>query len=166
MLTLKIILEALFNRQDSIVIEMINKSIPIKKYHFKDKLFVIHSGFRFTTVDQKSFDILIDLSELDHPKLIHIPILTENSFPLLLGLVIFKKENYLDAFSTAIIVGLSEDKTKLYPIESEIEDIINYNLKHSEFYIFNSVDNSIIKRFPLSRLFTSRLSLIEGKFHP
>lgn len=165
MLTLKIILESLFNRQDSIVIEMINKSIPIKKYHFKDKLFIIHSGFRFTTLDQKTFDILIDLSELDHPKLIHIPLSTENSFPLILGLVVFKKVNYLDAFSTVIIVGLSKDNTKLYPIESEIENIINYNLKHSEFYIFNSVDNSIIKRFPLSRLYSPILSITEGIFH-
>lgn len=164
-MTLLIILEALYDKDDASLVEMINNSVPVKTYSFKNKLFVIHSGFRFMINAGKAFDLLIDLSDLNYPQLILSPVSELTSFPLILGLVVFKKNKYIDAFSKVMIAGISEDNVKIYPIESKVEDIEIMNLNHSEFYIFRAEDNSIIRRFPLSRLYNKSLLLRDGKFY-
>ena len=164
-MTLLIILEALYDEDDARVIEMINHSIPIKDYILKNKLFVIHSGFRFTLDSGKAFDILIDLSDLDNPKSILSPVSKLASFPLILGLVVFKKIKYIDAFSKVMVAGISEENSKIYPIESKIEDVVELNLNHSEFYIFRADDNTVIRRFPLSRMYKKALLQKDGEFY-
>lgn len=164
-MTLLIILEGLYNEDDAKVIELINDSSPIQTYPLKNKLFVFHSGFRFTIDTGQRFDLLIDLSNLDNPKLILTPIISTVSFPLILGLVVFKKNKYIDAFSKVMIAGISENYTKIYPIEAKIEDIVKNNLEHSEFLIFKADDNTVIKGFPLFRIYNKSLSQKDGKFY-
>lgn len=164
-MTLLLILDTLYLQYDRNLIEMINHARPIESYSFKNKLFVIHSGFRFTINTGKAFDLLIDLSDLNDPQLILSSVSELASFPMILGLVVFKKNKYIDAFSKVMIAGISEDNIKIYPIESKVEDIEIMNLNHSEFYIFRAEDNSIIRRFPLSRLYNKSLLLRDGKFH-
>jgi hypothetical protein len=156
-MTLQIILEALYCPSDAKVIEMIKQSTSVKSFQFNDKLFVIHSGFRFSTDNFKTFDLLIDLSDLNNPKLILIPVSSIASFPLILGLVVFKKQKYIDAYSKLIIAGISECNTKLYPMELDIDDIKKNQLSHSAFHIFRDQDNSIVESFPLSRVFTPKI---------
>lgn len=164
-MTLLIILEALYNEDDAKVIEIINNSSPIQTYPLKNKLFVFHSGFRFTIDTGQGFDLLIDLSDLAKPRLILTPIISTVSFPLILGLVVFKKNKYIDAFSKVMIAGISENYTKIYPIEAKIEDITKNNLEHSEFFIFKADDNTVIKSFPLFRIYNKSLSQKDGKFY-
>ena len=163
-MTLSFILEALYSDNEMRVIEMINYAYSNEAYVLNDKLFVIHSGFRFVINRDKLYDILIDLSDLNNPTLILSPISKEISFPLILGLVVFRKNKYLDAFSKVLIAGISEDTIKIYPLELPLVDIVIENLSHSEFFIFNSIDNSIIKRFPLSRIYDKSLVFNNGKF--
>lgn len=163
-MTLSLILEALYSDNEMRVIEMINYAHPTKSHVLKEKHFVIHSGFRFLIYQDKLCDVLIDLSDFNNPALILSPISKQISFPLILGLVIFRKNKYLDAFSKVLIAGISEDTIKIYPLELPLVDIVIENLSHSEFFIFNSIDNSIIKRFPLSRIYDKSLVFNNGKF--
>jgi hypothetical protein len=82
-----------------------------------------------------------------------------------LGLVVFKKNKYIDAFSKVMVAGISEDNSKIYPIESKIEDVVELNLNHSEFYIFRADDNTVIRRFPLSRMYNKALLQKDGGFY-
>ncbi|WP_395627446.1 hypothetical protein [Daejeonella sp.] len=163
-MTLLIILEALYYEDDARVVEMINNSSPIKTYPLKNKLFVVHSGFRFNIETGQAFELLIDLSSLDSPKLIHIPITSTASFPLILGLVVFKKNKFIDAFSKVIIAGVSENYSKIYPIEEKIDDIVKIKLNHSEFFIFKDDDHAVVKSFPLFRIYNKSISQKDGKF--
>jgi hypothetical protein len=164
-MTLLIILEALYNKDDAKVIEMINNSSPIQTYPLKNKLFVFHSGFRFSIQEGHAFELLIDLSDLAKPTLILNPIISTVSFPLILGLVVFKKNKFIDAFSKVMIAGISDNYTKIYPIEAKIDDIITNNLEHSEFLIFKTDDNTVIKSFPLFRIYNKTLTQKDGKFY-
>jgi hypothetical protein len=78
---------------------------------------------------------------------------------------VFKKNKYIDAFSKVMIAGISENYTKIYPIETKIEDIVKNNLEHSEFFIFKADDNTVIKSFPLFRIYNKSLSQKDGKFY-
>lgn len=164
-MTLEFILDILYNESEEKLIEMINYAQSNKSYVLKEKLFVIHSGFRFLIKPDKLCDILIDLSDLNNPALIFSPISKKISFPLILGLVVFRKNKYLDAFSKIIIAGISQDSSKIYPLEVPIKDIVNNKLSHFEFFIFSSADNTILKRFPLSRNYNKSLIPNKGKFY-
>jgi hypothetical protein len=154
---LQTILEALYSKDDDKVIEMINHSVPITKFNLRDKMFIIHSGFRFELNTGKEFDLLIDLTDLNQPSIIHQPCSGHASFPLILGLVLFQKVKFIDAFTKMLIGGISECSTKIYPIEAELEDITINKLEHPGFCIFRDADNTLIKTFPLSRKFTNKL---------
>jgi len=154
---LQTILEALYSKDDDKVIEMINHSVPITEFNLRDKMFIIHSGFRFKLNTGKEFDILIDLTDLDQPSLIRQPCSGHASFPLILGLVLFRKVKFIDAFTKLMIGSISECNTKIYPIEAELEDITRSKLEHTEFCIFRNADNTLIKTFPLSRKFPNKL---------
>lgn len=154
---LQTILEALYNKDDDKVIEMINLSIPITEFNLRDKMFIIHSGFRFKLNTGKEFDLLIDLTDLSLPSIIRQQCSGHASFPLILGLVLFQKVKYIDAYSKLMIGGISECNSKIYPKEAELEDITNNKLEHPEFCIFRDADNTLIKTFPLSRKFPNKL---------
>lgn len=156
-MTLQTILEALYSFNDDTVIEMINHSAPIAEFNLSDKMFIIHSGFRFKLNTGKEFDLLIDLTDLNQPSLISQPCSGHASFPLILGLVLFQKVKYIDAFSKLLIGGISECNTKIYPIEAELEDIKRSKLEHPEFCVFRDTDNTLIKTFPFSRKFPNKL---------
>jgi hypothetical protein len=156
-MTLQTILEALFSKDDDQVIEMINYSIPVTEFNLREKMFIIHSGFRFKLNTGKEFDLLIDLTDLNQPSLIRQPCSGHASFPLILGLVLFQKVKFIDAYSKLLIGGVSECNTKIYPIEAELGDITGNKLEHPEFCIFRDADNTLVKTFPLSRKFPNKL---------
>jgi hypothetical protein len=156
-MSLQTLLEALYSPDDDKVIEMINHSVPITEFNLRDKMFIIHSGFRFKLNTGKEFDLLIDLTDLSNASLIRQPCSGNASFPLILGLVLFQKVKFIDAFSKLMIGGISECNTKIYPIEAELEDITNNKLEHPEFCIFRDADNTLIKTFPLNRKFPIKL---------
>ena len=157
LMTLQTILEALNSKDDDKVIEMINNSVPITEFHLREKMFIIHSGFRFKLNTGKEFDLLIDMTDLNQPSIIHQPCSSHASFPLILGLVLFQKVKFIDAFSKMLIAGISECSTKIYPIEADLEAITKNKLKHHEFCIFRDTDNALIKTFPLSRKYPKKL---------
>jgi len=156
-MTLQTILGALYNNDDKKVIEMINNSIPIAEFILKEKMFIIHSGFRFELNTGKEFDLLIDLTDLSQPAIIHQPSSGSASFPLILGLVLFQKVKFIDAYTKLLIGGISDCNTKIYPIKVELEDIANKKLPHPEFCIFSDADNTLVKTFPLSRKYPIKL---------
>lgn len=163
-MTLQTILEALYSQDDKRVIETINKSVPITEFNLRDKMFIIHSGFRFKLNTGKEFDLLIDLTELSQPSLIRQPCSGHASFPLILGLVLFQKVKFIDAYSTMLVAGISECNTKIYPIEAELEDITKNKLEHPEFCIFRDADNTLVNTFPSSRKFPNKLFQRESIF--
>ncbi|SDM43108.1 hypothetical protein SAMN05421813_11221 [Daejeonella rubra] len=156
-MTLQTILEALYSPDDDRVIEMINHSTPVTEFNLREKMFFIHSGFRFKLNTGKEFDLLIDLTDLSHASVIRQPCSGHASFPLILGLVLFRKIKFIDAFSKLLIGGISECNTKIYPIDAELEDITKNKLEHPEFCIFRDADNTLIKTFPLSRKYPNKL---------
>ena len=156
-MTLQTILEALYNPDDDKVIEMINLSSHVTEFNLREKMFIIHSGFRFKLNTGKEFDLLIDMTDLNQPSIIHQPCSGHASFPLILGLVLFQKVKFIDAFTKMLIGGISECNTKIYPIEAELEDITINKLEHPEFCIFRDADNTLVKTFPLSRKYSKKL---------
>jgi len=156
-MTLQSILEALYDPDDDRVIEMINHSSPVTEFNLRENMFIIHSGFRFELKTGKEFDLLIDITDLTQPLIIHQPCSGHASFPLILGLVLFQKVKFIDAFTKLLIGGISECNSKIYPIEAELEDIASYKLEHPEFCIFRDADNTLVKTFPLSRKYPHKL---------
>lgn len=161
---LQTILEDLYGTDNERVIERINQSISITEFNFGDTMFIIHSGFRFNLNTGKKFDLLIDITDLKNPSIIRQPCSGHASFPLILGLVLFRKVRFIDAFSKHLIGGISEFNTKIYPLEAELEDIKSNKLEHTEFCIFRDSDNAILKTFPLSRKFSIKLYQKGGVF--